>query len=144
MSDSSFSDKFSLELHWKSVKYDDGKYHINGAYFSGPAIQIAEKINSNGNIILNFYAQYYGFVEKPFFSTFYWGGVEYSNINNNIIVILSDCYMVCNEESFNAMCINNEDYLLINTQDHDSDNEEFSMVYLTYVLDKFDNIRKPN
>jgi hypothetical protein len=45
----SLSDRYRLEIHWKSLSYErDGLCKFDGAYFSGPALQDALRLNDEG------------------------------------------------------------------------------------------------
>ena len=53
------ADRFNLELHWDKTVYEQpGECKIIGAYFCGPVLQIAQQINSNDKIRIDFYSQY--------------------------------------------------------------------------------------
>ena len=47
-------EKYRLELSWSKAMYKDNVCTLCDAYFSGPVLQLAEKIESNNSILLDF------------------------------------------------------------------------------------------
>lgn len=129
------SERFKLELRWKNTIYEkDGLCRFIGAYFSGPAIQIAQKINNNDNIMLDFYSQYLYLVKGAYVAKFSWGKVTYSKDGKK--VYLDDAKLKHDSELNNVPQLNNSDYFVIDTSDHESSIHHYSLVYKTYLLNK--------
>ncbi len=61
------SERYRLEVHWKKVIYErEGVCNLKGAYFSGPALSDAEEVQSNDEILLDFYSQYIVLVKNVY------------------------------------------------------------------------------
>jgi len=131
MGDFLLSEKYRLELHWKYTKYEvDGVCNFLGAYFSGPALSFAEKINDNDNIMLDFYKQYVIITRNVYIAKLSWGEVEYKDN----IIYLNDAIMFHDTELNKVPKLANNDFLVIDTKDHEVQTHAFHMVYPTYVV----------
>jgi len=127
------AEKFSLFLKWERVKYDlDGVCELVGAYFSGPVLQIAQVIEANDNIVVDFYSQYLHLVESAFMGQFSWGVVEY--VDDGKKVLLRDAYIRHATQLNKVPQLNNDDWLLIDTSKHSVDAHRYNLVYTTYVM----------
>lgn len=131
-------DKYILELHWINVKYvnveDDLKAYFDGAYFSGPALQIANKIQCNESIRLDFTDQYAVLLKNYHIATLSWGEVVYAgNIVylRDVLISISD---FCEIPKF--LC---DDFLVIDTSLHE---EETHALYLNYPTKTFSPLRE--
>ena len=79
------SDKYKLELHWKKIlRPHSGIIYFIDAYFSGPALANADKINNNDFISIDFCEQLIFLTKKVFTGNFHWGEVIY---NNSIVTL---------------------------------------------------------
>lgn len=127
-----FSDRYRLELHWNSTTYKrDGVCKLNGAYFSGPALVEADKINSNNNIMLDFFQQYIILVENVYVAKLSWGEVVY---NKNDTVTLKNSIITHNTELNRVPKLLNTDFLIIDTSNHETEIHQFNPLYKTYVV----------
>lgn len=127
-----FSDRYRLELHWKSIVYErDGVCKLSGACFSGPALVEADKINSNDNIMLDFFHQYIILVENVYIAKFSWGEVVY---NKNDTVTLKNALITHDTELNKVPKLSDTDFLVIDTSDHESETHQFNLLYKTYVV----------
>ena len=53
------SERFRLELKWRQAIYEiEGVCKLDGAYFCGPALTEALRLNNNDHIMLDFFVQY--------------------------------------------------------------------------------------
>ena len=128
------SDRYSLELHWKSVKYEsDGICKLDDAYFSGPALADAQKVNSNDHIMLNFFKQYVIIVENVYVAKFSWGEVTY---NKEGKIFLVDAIITHDTELNHVPKLKDTDYLIIDTSDHEDTIHQFNLLYKTYVVNE--------
>jgi len=131
----SLSERFRLELHWDDVLYEQpGRCKVIGAYFTGPVLQIAQQINSNDNIMLDFFSQYLHLVKSVYVAKFFWKEVTY--VDNNNKVLLSDAFIEHDKELNNVPTLSNADWLMIDTQGHDVKNHPYVLVYKTYVMNE--------
>lgn len=127
------SERYRLELHWEKVKYkQDDICELIGAYFSGPVLSNAEKIQNNDSIKLDFFKQYLIFVKDVYVGELSWTEVVYSGK----IVILKDAKITHDSESNKIPKLNDTDYLVIDTANHEMAVHAFNLVYITYVLNK--------
>ena len=131
-------DKYSLELHWLNVVYTEEGNNIvirlNGAYFSGPALRIALRINDNESIRLDFTEQYIIFLENYHIATLKWGEVIYAGN----IVYLKDAYIYTSKKSKIPKLLS-DDFLVIDTSLHE---EKTHMMYLNYNARTFSSLRE--
>jgi len=133
------SEKFRLELHWKDVVYtQEGSCELRGAYFTGPALQIAQRINNQDHMMLDLYSQYLVLVKGAYVLKFEWSGVNYNDDENK--VYLSNCYLKHNEDLNLAPKLKSTDYFVIDTSDHEFSIHQYSLVYKT-ILIKEDHLR---
>jgi hypothetical protein len=132
MSKFMLSERYKLELHWFNARYDNpGVCLLSGAYFSGPALQDAVKLNNNDYIMLDFYSQYLVLVSNVFTAKLSWGEVSYKD---NKIIRLSDATMSHDTELNKVPKLCNNDYLVIDTSNHEVSKHRFNLLYKTYVV----------
>jgi len=126
----SISDKYRLELHWNKVMYKvDQEAILEGCYFSGPVLGEVWQLQQDDYIDLDFGGQYIIFVDFYYIARLSWKGVEYkadrillSNVvlkNNNLNVIPK---------------LNDDDYIVIDTQNHEDERHLYNLVYPSYLL----------
>lgn len=128
------SEKYRLELHWKSVVYErDGVCKLKGAYFSGPALSMAQKINDNDNIAIDFYKQYLVFVKNVYVAKLSWKKVIYNKDNT---VSLKNTILKHNTELNRVPKLNNTDYIVIDTKNHESSIHHLNLLYTAYVINE--------
>lgn len=134
----SLGDRYRLNLKWDKAVYNvEGVCDLYGASFSGPVLSIAEPIAPNDSINLDFYKQYYILVRSVYVATLHWGEVTYKDG----FVLLSDAKITHDTELNKAPKLNNSDYIIINTEGHDSSNN--SLLFSTYeafVVDSDSNL----
>jgi len=128
----SFSERFRLELYWDEAIYEqEGVCKFKGAKFRGPALNEAQQLNNNDNILLDFFKQYYLIVEDVYVAKFSWGSVKY---NSDSSVSLNDARITHNTELNKVPAFKNSDYLVIDTSNHEIDSHPFNPVYRTCVV----------
>jgi len=134
------SEKFRLELKWKKVIYNkDGICSFRNAYFCGPAIKEISQLNSNDNIILDFYAQYIILVDNVYLANLSWGEVVF---NSNNTISLHNLTMSHKTELNKVPKLKNNDYLVIDVEDHEESRHQFNLVYKTYVVNETTSLYK--
>lgn len=127
-----FSDRFKLELHWGTITYiQEDICELKGAYFSGPALAEADKINDNDSILLDFFKQYIVLVKNVYVAKFSWGAVIYKNDNT---IMLKNAIISHDTELNKVPKLLNTDYLIIDTSDHETETHKYNLVYKTYVV----------
>ncbi len=133
------SERFRLELKWKKATYEvEGVCKLDGAYFCGPAILEMLQLNNNDHIILDFYCQYIVLVKNVYLAKFSWGEVVY----NTNTISLKDAIITHNTELNRVPKLNSNDYLVIDTEDHEVSRHIFTLVYKTYVVNETTSLYK--
>lgn len=128
----SLGEKFRLELRWEKASYDkEGICDLTAAYFSGPVLMQAQKLNSNDHILLDFFSQYFVVVSNVYVAKLSWGETEY---NNNGTISLKDAKITHDTELNKAPKLRDSDYLIIDTKGHEVEEHPFNPVYRTYVV----------
>jgi len=135
----SLSERYRLELHWKETIYEqDGLCKVIGAYFSGPALAEAMRLNDNDYIMLDFFSQYIVLVKNVYVAKFSWSGVEYTK--NNILLL--NTFITHNTELNRVPKLKDNDYLVIDTKGHEIEDHPYNLVYKTYVVNENTNLYK--
>ena len=131
------SERYRLELHWGNTIYDkEAECVLVGAYFSGPVLSNAERINDNDFIMLDFYNQYIILTENVYVAKLSWSSVDYTRDTKKVILLGAK---ITHDTELNRVPkLKDTDYLVINTRDHEAEVHAFSTVYKTYVI-KEDN-----
>lgn len=120
---------YRLELHWEKVVYDVGICRLIGAYFSGPVLNLAQKINSNEYIKLDFFNQYFPSILNVYVAKLSWGEVAY----NNNVVVLKDA-IITDSNVNKANKLSSGDYIIMDTSDHTLEKHGFNLVYTSFVF----------
>ena len=140
MKDFLLSERYRLELHWDKAVYEQpGMCKLDKAYFYGPALSDAIKLRDNDFIMLDFFRQYFVIVSNVYVAKFSWGQALY---NDDGTISLGNAYITHNTELNRVPQFKNGDYLVIDTQDHDTSNHIYSLVYKTYVVNDDKNLYK--
>jgi hypothetical protein len=132
------SEKYRLELRWKSTSYNDGACELKKAYFTGPALSIASRIGDNEYIYLDFFKQYFPALVNVYVAKFKWGTVIY---NGDGTVSLRNAFIIDSKVNI-APKLKNNDYIVIDTSAHTVKKHGFNLVYKSYVIDKSGNMYK--
>lgn len=125
-------EKYKLELHWGAAeKVRDGACVLKGAYFFGPAIKIAKKINSADSINIDLTPQYSKVISTYYFIKLSWNTVEYKDDK----VYLGD--VVLTGDFVNELSrLDNTDGILMDTEKHEEKYHMYNLVYRGMVLTK--------
>lgn len=127
-------EKYRLELHWKKAVYEkESICDLKGAYFSGPALSDAEEVQSKDEILLDFYSQYIVFVKNVYVGKLSWGIVKYNKDNT---ISLSDAKITHATELNKVPKLKDNDYLVIDTSNHEMAVHMFNLTYKTYVVNE--------
>jgi hypothetical protein len=129
------SERYRLELHWSTVEYiNPGQCDLKGAYFSGPALQDAVELNNNDSIMLDFFTQYLVLVNDVYVAKFSWGEVIYNKDNT---ISLKNAKITHDTELNRVPKLENRDYLVIDTSDHEAAKHPYHLLYKTYVINPY-------
>ena len=132
------SERFRLELRWnKSIYETEGVCKLENAYFCGPVLSEALRLNDNDYIILDFYAQYMVFVKSVYLAKFSWGEVIY---NDNNTISLINAIITHDTELNRVPKLNDNDYLVIDTENHEVPKHDFNLVYKTFVVNEITSL----
>jgi len=128
------SERYRLELHWKKAVYEqEGICKLEGCCFSGPALQMAERINSNDSINLDFYRQYVILVKNVYVAKLSWATVVYNKDNT---VSLKDAKITHDTELNKTPKFKNDDYIVIDTKKHEASTHHLHLVYESFVVNE--------
>jgi len=129
-------EKYKLEVHWKRVKYEiDQTALIEGCYLSGPVLKEAVKLNDQDYIDLDFVNQYLVFVDNYYIARLFWSGVEYKSDK----VFLKNVKL--ENRNLNVVPkLNNDDYIVIDTKDHEEEKHMYHFVYPAYLIKQDDTL----
>ncbi len=122
-------EKYKLEVRWSDVNYDDDVCNFINAYFTGPVLKFAEKIESNDNMALDFFKQYFILVDNVYIGTLSWGEVKYIKDK----VFLKNCKLTHKTELNKVPKLVAKDMLVIDCELHEREIHSFYPTYKTYV-----------
>ncbi len=132
------NERFKLELHWQEALYEiEAECCLKGAYFSGPAMQMAQEINQIDSMMLDLYSQYLHLVKGAYVLTLSWKGVIYDGIGK---AFLKDAKLTKNEELNTVPILNNNDYFVIDTRDHEASIHHFHFLYKSVLVNETDTL----
>lgn len=128
------AEQYRLELHWSKAVYEkNGLCRLENAFFSGPALQIANEINLNDSINIDFYKQYIIFVKNVYVAKLSWGEVVYNKDNT---VSLKNASLMHDTELNKVPKLRNTDFIVIDTQNHEEAIHHLHLVYDSYVVNE--------
>ncbi|MBV5347927.1 hypothetical protein JZU46_06915 [bacterium] len=122
-------EKYRLDLRWSYVEYKDNICFLHGAYFSGPALSFAEKIEPNNNIDLDFFKQYFVLVTNVYIGKLSWQDVIYKEDK----VYLTNCTITHKSELNKVPTLKDNDLLVIDCKEHERETHNWFPSYKTYV-----------
>jgi len=125
-------EQYRLEIRWKKAVYRiEGACEFEDCYFSGPALAIAQQVQGNEHINLDFCGQYSIITNNVYVARFSWGDVVY---NSNNTITLKDAIMAHDVDFHKVPKLNDSDYIVIDTKDHEVDIHHLNLVYKSYVI----------
>ena len=124
------SERFRLEIRWERVKYGtEGTAELVGCYLSGPVISEVAQMNNNDYMNLDFQHQYKVIINSYYIARFSWA--EATHKENKIF--LFDVKLI-NKHVNSVPKLNDDDYIVIDTSDHEDEKHELSLVYKAYLV----------
>lgn len=130
----SLGERYRLELHWSKVlRPKAGLIYLQDAYFSGPALAQAQKINNNDTIKLDFCQQMIVLVKNVYVVDLYWGEVVY---NKDKTITLKNARIEYDPEIKGIPNLEEKDYLVIDTENHQVEKHAFNLLYSAYAVNK--------
>ncbi len=128
-----YLNKYRLELHWDRVdSFEDNKVKLVGAYFSGPALKIAQKIRPNNKIVLDLSQMYRVFIPSYYLSKLEWGNLEYESDTK---VVLYDAILE-GVHLYRVPKLKNTDFFIIDTLKHEDKTHPFYLTYDAVVVNE--------
>ena len=124
------SEKFRMEIHWKKVSYEkEDVANIQGCYLSGPVLKEVEQLNEEDFIKLDFASQYIIFIRNYYIAKLSWRGVKHTSEK----IFLYNAKL----ENMNINVVpklRNNDYIVIDTKNHEDEKHQHNMTYPSYLL----------
>jgi hypothetical protein len=128
--------KYRLELRWDGVEYsEDDRAVLKGAYFTGPVLSDAAKVNDDDQLMLDMTKQH---VILPAMDDYYqallkWKGVEYKEDR----IYLKEAWI--KGKYINALeKLENDDWILIDCREHEEEKHPYLLVYWAEIHQKED------
>ena len=132
------SERYRLELHWDKIEAaEEGLLVLTNAYFSGPALKQAIKLTAPDKIRLDFCKQYSILVNNFYVADLQWYMVEYKND----IIYLGNPTLKYRKAVDKAATLKDDDYLVIDTSNHEAAVHRFNILYNTYIISKENDLR---
>jgi hypothetical protein len=124
-------DQYRLELHWEKVNYKDEIAILQGAYFSGPVLKNAQKLNEKDEMTLDTSKQYFVFVPHFYIAKLEWDGINY--IGDKIYLKSA---RITNKYINSLPKLKNSDYFVIDTFNHEELTHPFFINYDCYLVNE--------
>jgi len=124
------AEKFRLEVHWNKIVYEQNEVaKILGCYLSGPAVKEAAKMNEVDSISLDFANQYIVLLPYYYVAKLSWNGI---NQMPEKIVLFNT--VLENKHITSIPKLQDTDYIVIDTQDHEDAKHFFHPTYSSYLI----------
>ncbi len=124
-------EKYRLELHWDDIIYhDNSTAMLKGAYFSGPVLKSAQKINSRDHIKLDLTPQHLVVLQSYYILKLEWGTVEYIKDGR----VLLGTTVLSNENLKELHKLEKNDFIVIDTEKHEQQTHAFHLVYDSQIV----------
>lgn len=124
-------ERYRLELHWDSISYhDDGVAVLKGAYFSGPALREAEKVQAPDFIDLDLTPQHMVVLDSYYVVRLSWNTVEYRPDGTLFLgnPSLTNSYLKTIHK------LQDTDYIIIDTEKHERETHPYYLMYESQVV----------
>jgi hypothetical protein len=124
------AEKFRLEIRWDKVIYEQpGVAKLINCYLSGPVLKEVDEMNEEDYMSLDFKNQYIVFVPYYYVAKLSWKGI---NREPNKIY-LSNAFLR-NEHTNSVPKLNDNDYIVVDTSDHEDEKHQHNLVYPSYLI----------
>lgn len=128
------SERYRLELHWKKVlRPKAGEMHLTNAYFSGPVLAQADRINNNDTIRLDFCSQLVLLTKAVYVADLKWGEVIYNKAGT---ITLKNAMIEYDPDLNGIPNLETKDHIVIDTSGHENNKHLYNFLYPTYVVDR--------
>lgn len=132
---SKIKEKYKLYLKWDKAVIQQDRLALVGANFSGPATKDMLKLVENDFILLDLTAQCFPVVGTFFIMKFSWGRVQYQLEK---IDLFSACFHTLDIKKH--LDLFDDDYMLIDTSNHEPLEHGKNLTYKTTVYDAYHNL----
>lgn len=123
-------ERYRLELHWTNLNYLDGAAaKLDGAWFEGPVLKMAQKLEAPDFIDLDLTPQHLKVLDTYYIVRLSWQGVEYKD--NKIILIGAQLQ---NDLLKSLHKLESGDSIVINTEKHEESLHPYNLVYESHVV----------
>ena len=134
------TDMYRLELHWQQVLYEvEEEATLIEAYFSGPALKVAQKIEESDSIVIDMTSQYLVFLPSFYLAILYWEGITYSEDGKKIFLRGAK---IKNKYINSIPKLNNTDYFIFDVANHEEKYHPYNLTYTTYLVNENGEIYK--
>ena len=124
------SEKYRLELRWKSIEHQvDGSSILYGAFFSGPALKISYDIRSPDHIDLDFTKQHSRIV-----SDFHIARLSWFEARGREEKILLGNPVIASQHENEISSLKSNDYIIIDCKEHEEETHKYHLVYKSYIV----------
>ena len=124
-------DRYRLELHWDKVEYKEGVAQMTGAYFTGPVLQISQRLNEKDKINIDMTNQYTVFIPNFYIAELEWNGIRYEHDR-----IYLDNVRITNKSINSTPKLKHSDYFVIDTSKHEEQTHPYYMNYDCYLVNE--------
>ncbi len=127
------AEKYRLEIRWKKAIYEqEGLARLEKCYFTGPVLKEVNQINQEDHMNLDFSNQYIIFVPS-----YYIGRLSWKGANQTPEAIYLTDVLFKNKYINSVPKLNNDDYIVIDTKNHEEEKHHFHLTYPSYLI-RFD------
>lgn len=125
-------EKYRLELHWDKISYsNENIVLLEGAYFSGPVLRDAVKLEAPDFIDLDLTPQLIVVGGSYYIIRLSWSGVSYSE--DGTLIYLKEAFFK-NDYLKSIHKIQDNDFVLINTEKHEESTHAYYLVYDSQLI----------
>ncbi len=125
----SFGEKYRLEVHWQQTSYDEGCVKLDGCELKGPVLTELTQLEIKDAILLDFISQYISLLPQYYIAKLSWKGVTYKEG-----AIALDNVIIDSDHINSLPTLNDNDFLVIDTSNHEDEKHNYSINYRTYVI----------
>ncbi len=124
-------DRYRLELRWDRADFKDGVVTLTGAYFTGPVLNISQRLNEKDQINIDISNQYMVFVPNFYIAVVKWNGIRYEYDR-----VYLDNVRIENKHINSTPKLKHSDYFVIDTSKHEEQTHPYYMNYDCYLVNE--------
>ncbi len=128
------ANKYRLELHWEKAVFEiAGVAKLIKAYFCGPALSIANKINEDDKIIIDMTEQYLIFLPYFYLANLSWKTIVYSKDGKKVYL---NNVVIENKHVNSLPKLEDDDYFVFDVANHEEKIHMFNPNYMAYLVNE--------